>query len=1070
MNPQIKHDKLMMMHTSIPRAQLYYIHRHVTRVDALPSLVSSKCSSHENKKEAADGQIKAKNILWCEMKPVELYLSKNGLEGLQQQAKVGQVGRAQLLLNSMPKLWREAEKVDFEAVDEERAYVLYMKYCNVYQVLVKFKEYQDDPKYFENMLSGKKNFAAALKRLEDLAKSLESRYHAAAMQKEDQRMSKMTLTNGNLRNTSPKKVALKVDSSVMTPKELYSLIQQKATSFFILDCRPTMDYQASRINEPYVLSIPEEVLFAGITGNKLARAIPIESKVQWGKRDKIDKLIYMDWGTTDRIEEKTPLAHLRDAMFKWDASELTYTCKAPILLQGGYENFLHHYPMSVTYPAKGRDLIRNRKNANNGAKNAAFNGALADVQYPSGHLNEAFITTPSPKHHPNINSADDLLKDEVVPKVPDRAFKPAAVLNEARLMDTSSSSSNASSSAQSASATINKTFVEETTLPPKVPDRALKAKALLTNKKSAETVRDVIEAEQDLVEDSVRLEQKELELEDSWEKLRYRREREAEAEMKAELLKKEELLLEEIRKTNEEKLMKEKENEKLRTELDTLKRRIEVKDMREMRKQEEKNAEMEAKRRLKHKEEQQRELQLEVERKRRERKLRMEEQKKRTLEAEKRNKELQQEVRSRQPLKDYDGSLSPPSNGGMMKRVHSTPDISKLDDNAAFVDNKSNAENLIPAPKFDRNIKPSAAFSSPTRHKARVANFQPVWGGGKEGLTGLRNLGNTCYMNSILQCLSNFTLPSQYFIDQIYTRELNTQSETKGEVAAEFSEVVRALWSGHYKIIAPTDFKTVVGKYKKAFREYKQQDAHEFLLSLLDWLNADVNEIRRRVALPEINYANANEIEAAKKAWEIHKKTDKSFIQETFYGQTRSTIFCANCHHRSIKFDIMQGLTLHLPNNPNKKTNLNDCIEDLLKPEEVEYKCEKCKISSRKCKKQLEIVKFPLIFIVHLKRFYEDYSSGCLKKKQNIVDFELKDYNFGRFARACGGKLSEYRRYNLYGVCNHFGTLEGGHYTAYCYSQVYGKWYKYDDQDVTPMNSSSVKTSAAYILFYSAVN
>ena len=66
-------------------------------------------------------------------------------------------------------------------------------------------------------------------------------------------------------------------------------------------------------------------------------------------------------------------------------------------------------------------------------------------------------------------------------------------------------------------------------------------------------------------------------------------------------------------------------------------------------------------------------------------------------------------------------------------------------------------------------------------------------------------------MNSLLQCLSNFTLPSQYFIGEKFREHLNRSSDTRGEIAVEFAEVIRMLWSGQYKSIAPTDFKYCIG-------------------------------------------------------------------------------------------------------------------------------------------------------------------------------------------------------------------------------------------------------------------
>ena len=74
------------------------------------------------------------------------------------------------------------------------------------------------------------------------------------------------------------------------------------------------------------------------------------------------------------------------------------------------------------------------------------------------------------------------------------------------------------------------------------------------------------------------------------------------------------------------------------------------------------------------------------------------------------------------------------------------------------------------------------------------------------------------------------------------------------------------------------------------FRGSDQQDAHELLMFLMEYLNQDVNEIRCKVKLPEQNNDNIPEMEAAKRAWEMEQKADRSFIRQTFYGQQRSTL------------------------------------------------------------------------------------------------------------------------------------------------------------------------------------
>ena len=77
------------------------------------------------------------------------------------------------------------------------------------------------------------------------------------------------------------------------------------------------------------------------------------------------------------------------------------------------------------------------------------------------------------------------------------------------------------------------------------------------------------------------------------------------------------------------------------------------------------------------------------------------------------------------------------------------------------------------------------------------------------GITGLKNLGNSCYMNSIIQCLSNTTHLAKYFMDNLYADDLNTNNDnnTQGQVVEEVAQVIKALWRGQYKSISPLDLK-----------------------------------------------------------------------------------------------------------------------------------------------------------------------------------------------------------------------------------------------------------------------
>ena len=516
---------------------------------------------------------------------------------------------------------------------------------------------------------------------------------------------------------------------------------------------------------------------------------------------------------------------------------------------------------------------------------------------------------------------------------------------------------------------------------PVVPDRSLKARVLLQSSGTQSSkyghaemqitteneMNRVLEAEEDLLEDSMELEKKQLIMEQEWELLRKKREKEAEEEMKEQIKLNEEALLDKLHQLDEEKHDKMVENEKLRDQLKLLKDKlnlesalrktmeIDLQKQEDITKKEQEHLRLKKELELKR---QQRKQQQMIDLEERQRSLHEAEVRRQAAEKELAAREAQSRQRQKVPLKGDDDYQD--NRIGLVRRSfsHSSPNIAKMmeaEDAAA-----SDSAATIPTPQFSRELKPvgrdhttnDGPSSTMQRNVLRgsevgARNFQGILraSGGKRGLTGLKNLGNTCYMNSILQCLSNFTIPSQYFMDQTYERDLNRRSSyTKGEVAIEYAQLIRALWSGQYKSIAPSDFKRVIGRYNEDFRAYDQQDAHELLSHLIEWLHDDLNEIRgKKETLPEQKNEGLSDYQAASSAWEIEKRVDKSFIRETFYGQWRSILRCPECKWCSIKYEVFFELVLQLPDG-NGRCTLNQCIESFLKPEKVDYKCPKCKV------------------------------------------------------------------------------------------------------------------------------
>lgn len=186
------------------------------------------------------------------------------------------------------------------------------------------------------------------------------------------------------------------------------------------------------------------------------------------------------------------------------------------------------------------------------------------------------------------------------------------------------------------------------------------------------------------------------------------------------------------------------------------------------------------------------------------------------------------------------------------------------------------------------------------------------------GLKGLSNMGNTCFMNSALQCLSNTPELRDYFVSKVFEDEINVDNPlgNKGALAEAFGHLIQQLWSGFGTSFQPRDFKWSLARFAPQFSGYAQQDTQELLAFLLDGLHEDLNRIKKKpyIESPDWQGGGLKEmVKFAKKQWEIYKARNDSVIVDLFQGQYRSTLVCPECSKVSIKFDPFMYLTLPLP-------------------------------------------------------------------------------------------------------------------------------------------------------------
>ncbi|KAK4785877.1 hypothetical protein SAY86_002566 [Trapa natans] len=185
---------------------------------------------------------------------------------------------------------------------------------------------------------------------------------------------------------------------------------------------------------------------------------------------------------------------------------------------------------------------------------------------------------------------------------------------------------------------------------------------------------------------------------------------------------------------------------------------------------------------------------------------------------------------------------------------------------------------------------------------------------GSLGLTGLQNLGNTCFMNSALQCLAHTPKLVDYFLGD-YAKEINHENPLgmNGEIALAFGDLLRKLWEPGAAPLAPKTFKMKLARFAPQFSGYNQHDSQELLSFLLDGLHEDLNRVKCKPYVEAKDAEDQPDEEVADEYWDYHLARNNSIIVDVCQGQYKSTLVCPLCKKVSVTFDPFMYLSLPLP-------------------------------------------------------------------------------------------------------------------------------------------------------------
>ena len=350
-----------------------------------------------------------------------------------------------------------------------------------------------------------------------------------------------------------------------------------------------------------------------------------------------------------------------------------------------------------------------------------------------------------------------------------------------------------------------------------------------------------------------------------------------------------------------------------------------------------------------------------------------------------------------------------------------------------------------------------------------------------KGLTGLANLGNTCYLNSFIQIISHTYELNNFIEDGEYKKKLNRVADSI--ITLEWDKLRELMWSSNC-VVAPYGFVKAIQKVasiknREIFSGHSQNDLQEFLLFIIDAFHSSLS---REVDMQITGSVQNNTDNLATICYSMMKnmyKKEYSEMLNIFYGIHVSEITSQSTGEvMSQTPEPFSVISLPIPSKTDPSRTdpsrtdpsrtdpsrtdptIFDCLDlychtEILEGDNSWYN-DKTK-TKENANRGIIFWSLPNIMIIDIKRW-----NNQLRKINTIVQSPLTDVDFTKYVK---GYNSDSYIYDLYAVCNHHGGTLGGHYTAYI-KNANGKWYIFNDTIVSEIPETKVVTNNAYCFFY----